>query len=297
MKKKKKKEEKKSNRYTSNNYEDKNKIKSLEIRESPDNGVFVANAYKGYVLNDQEVLQLMNEGELNRHYGQTKMNDLSSRSHTILSLEIQSKANNSNKVKKSTLHFVDLAGSERIAQAGTEGKRAKEGMYINKSLLNLGIVIDHLSKGRKHIPYRDSKLTRMLSSSLGGNSRTAIICTVSPALSNLEHSINTLRFGSRAIKIQNHHKVNEITNKKTIEEFNNKVITVNKNMLKELHEKHKQMQYAKKQAKAKIDYIEKSKHLENLILNQATSYSAIDNVTSQKKEKKDHYQLVQFIHI
>jgi len=137
-----------------------------------------------------------------------------------------------------------LAGSERIRQTGSEGLRQKEGISINKSLLNLGIVISALSENERsvvheiclfhlavsplesvvenlfvfvrHVPFRDSKLTRILSSSLGGNARTAIICCASPALSNVEHTINCLRFGSRAVKIKQHAQVNEVAEDKTM---------------------------------------------------------------------------------
>jgi centromeric protein E len=114
------------------------------------------------------------------------------------------------KVLVSTLNFVDLAGSERLAQTNAVGKSAHEGRMINKSLLFLGIVIAKLSEGEKHVPFRDSKLTRILQSSLGGNSRTAVIVCCSPALSNTEHTVSTLRFGTRAVKIRNKAVINEV---------------------------------------------------------------------------------------
>ncbi|KAM5576771.1 hypothetical protein ABKV19_007553 [Rosa sericea] len=110
------------------------------------------------------------------------------------------------------LNFVDLVGSERVAQALSAGARLKEGCHINRSLLTLGTVIRKLSTGRNgHIPYRDSKLTRILQNSLGGNARTAIICTMSPARSHVEQSKNTLFFASCAKEVTTNAKVNVVS--------------------------------------------------------------------------------------
>ena len=110
------------------------------------------------------------------------------------------------------LNLVDLAGSERANQTGAAGVRLKEGCNINTSLMTLGQVIQKLSSGGKkaHINYRDSKLTRILQNSLGGNAKTAIICTVTPAARSEEQTISTLRFASEAKQIQNHAVVNEV---------------------------------------------------------------------------------------
>lgn len=115
-------------------------------------------------------------------------------------------------LKISTLTFVDLAGSERILTTCAEGIRLKEGGHINKSLLALTTVISKLSEGndRSHIPYRDSKLTRILQPSLGGNAKTAIICALTPSTAFIEESISTLKFASRAKTIRNKAHINEI---------------------------------------------------------------------------------------
>ena len=218
----------------------------LAIHESKSRGVHV-QSYEAIVRSEEEVVALMEKGESQRHYGRTEMNDFSSRSHTILRLMIESNPTGANastaeeenlanafsprnlatkvsapvagkknkaKVKVSVLNFVDLAGSERLSQtkARVGSKTQLEGSAINQSLMFLGVIISRLSEGDKlaHLPFRDSKLTRILQSSLGGNARTSIICTVSPALSNMEQTVSTLRFGMRAIKVQNHAKVNEI---------------------------------------------------------------------------------------
>uniref|UniRef100_A0A2N9HRV7 Kinesin motor domain-containing protein n=1 Tax=Fagus sylvatica TaxID=28930 RepID=A0A2N9HRV7_FAGSY len=142
-----------------------------------------------------------------RQIGETSLNEASSRSHQILRLTIESSAreflgNDKSSSLTTTVNFVDLAGSERASQSLAAGARLKEGCHINRSLLTLGTVIRKLSKGRNgHIPFRDSKLTHILQSSLGGNARTAIICTMSPARSHVEQSRNTLLFASCAKEV------------------------------------------------------------------------------------------------
>lgn len=167
-------------------------------------------------------MRLMLKGEANRHTGETNMNERSSRSHTIFRMVIESRERKSEgesgqgryagAVKVSSLSLVDLAGSERVAHTGAEGIRLKEGSHINKSLLTLGTVIGRLSEGseRGHIPYRDSKLTRILQPSLGGNARTAIICTITKAQAFSEETASTLKFASRAKTIRNRPEVNEV---------------------------------------------------------------------------------------
>ncbi len=160
----------------------------LTIRESKERGVFVHGLREHIVTSVAGVLACIERGEAHRHYGRTNMNDFSSRSHTILRLTIESKkigaeptTNSAGKkvapkVRVSALNFVDLAGSERMRQTGTVAgtQRQKEGKFINKSLLFLGKVISSLSENQPYIPFRDSKLTRILQSSLGGNSLTAV---------------------------------------------------------------------------------------------------------------------------
>jgi len=115
-------------------------------------------------------------------------------------------------IRKCKFHFVDLAGSERVKKSGAEGQQLREGIDINKGLLALGNVIsalgDETKRGKVHVPYRDSKLTRMLQDSLGGNSKTLFICCVSPAFSNLHESINALRYANRARNIHNKPVIN-----------------------------------------------------------------------------------------
>ncbi|KAK7383246.1 hypothetical protein VNO78_28920 [Psophocarpus tetragonolobus] len=193
----------------------------LQIHESLERGVFVAGLKEEIVNNAEQVLNLIKAGEANRHFGETNMNVRSSRSHTIFRMVIESKGKDSNSndcsindvVRVSVLNLVDLAGSERIAKTGADGVRLKEGKYINKSLMVLGNVINKLSEGSKqrgHIPYRDSKLTRILQPALGGNAKTSIICTIAPEEIHTEETRGTLQFASRAKRITNCVQVNEI---------------------------------------------------------------------------------------
>ncbi|KAL0439297.1 UNVERIFIED_CONTAM: Kinesin-like protein KIN-7N [Sesamum latifolium] len=164
----------------------------LQIHESLERGVFVAGLREEIVNSADQVLNLIQLGEANRHFGDTNMNARSSRSHTIFRMVIESKGKDNqcntsstldDAIRVSVLNLVDLAGSERVAKTGAGGVRLKEGKHINKSLMILGNVINKLSEGGKqrgHIPYRDSKLTRILQPALGGNAKTSIICTVAP---------------------------------------------------------------------------------------------------------------------
>ncbi|KAM1289284.1 hypothetical protein ACFX15_016098 [Malus domestica] len=189
----------------------------LQIHESLERGIFVAGLREEIVSNAEQVLKLIESGEVNRHFGETNMNARSSRSHTIFRMVIESHAKDTSSsadaIRVSVLNLVDLAGSERIAKTGAGGVRLKEGKYINKSLMILGNVINKLSDGAKnrgHIPYRDSKLTRILQPALGGNAKTSIICTIAPEEVHIEETKGTLQFASRAKCITNCAQVNEI---------------------------------------------------------------------------------------
>ncbi|OAY82484.1 Kinesin-like protein NACK1 [Ananas comosus] len=166
--------------------------------------------------------ELISVCEAQRKVGETLLNENSSRSHQILRLTIESSAReflgkDNSSALVASVNFIDLAGSERASQALSVGARLKEGCHINRSLLTLGTVIRKLSKGRNgHIPYRDSKLTRILQPSLGGNARTAIICTMSPARSHIEQSRNTLLFASCAKEVVTNAQVNVVMSDKAL---------------------------------------------------------------------------------
>ena len=193
--------------------------KNLEIRESP-RGIFVNNLSEITVTNVEKAMQILNKGENNRIIAETKLNEKSSRSHTIFKINIEfsikEKNNNNNNIEKkfySQLNLVDLAGSENVSKAKCEGLRIKEGGNINKSLLALSNVINKLSQNNKNfVNYRDSKLTRLLQSSLGGNSKTTIICTMIDDNNHYSETLNTLHFGIKAKNVKTTVKENEILN-------------------------------------------------------------------------------------
>ena len=196
----------------------------LKIRESKALGVFVADLTKYPVSSYEEISNKMDEGYQNRTIGSTLMNSTSSRAHTIVTIEFK-QVNTQGKLKSeklSKINLVDLAGSERANSTGATGARLKEGCNINKSLLVLGNVINTLADkalGKKKDvlpPYRDSALTRILQNALGGNSKTVMICALSPASMNYEETLSTLRYADRAKKIQNKAVVNESEHDKVV---------------------------------------------------------------------------------
>ncbi|XP_027454308.1 centromere-associated protein E isoform X1 [Zalophus californianus] len=195
---------------------DTQKMKPLVIREDFSRNVYVADLTEEVVYTSEMALKWITKGEKNRHYGITKMNQRSSRSHTIFRMILESRekgepSNCEGSVKVSHLNLVDLAGSERAAQTGAEGVRLKEGCNINRSLFILGQVIKKLSDGQVggFINYRDSKLTRILQNSLGGNAKTRIICTITPV--SFDETLTTLQFASTAKYMKNTPYVNEVS--------------------------------------------------------------------------------------
>lgn len=200
---------------------------NLRIREDAQ-GTFVEGIKEEVVLSPAHALSLIAAGEEHRHVGSTNFNLLSSRSHTIFSLTIESSPCGENcegeAVSLSQLNLIDLAGSES-SKAETTGVRRKEGSYINKSLLTLGTVISKLTDTRAtHIPYRDSKLTRLLQSSLSGHGRVSLICTVTPSSSSSEETHNTLKFAHRAKHIEIQAAQNKIIDEKSlIKKYQNEI--------------------------------------------------------------------------
>ncbi|XP_058088244.1 kinesin-like protein NACK1 [Magnolia sinica] len=193
----------------------------LRLLDDPEKGTVVEKLVEQTANNSRHLQELISMCEAQRQVGETALNDVSSRSHQIIRLTIESSLRENSGCVKSfvaNLNLVDLAGSERASQTHADGARLKEGSHINKSLLTLTTVIRKLSVGKRseHIPYRDSKLTRILQLSLGGNSRTAIICTMSPALRHVEQSRNTLSFATRAKEVTNSAHVNMVVSDKQL---------------------------------------------------------------------------------
>eukprot|EP00944_MAST-04C_sp_MAST-4C-sp1_P004926 g4926.t1 len=188
----------------------KSKENSLQIKESKALGIYVKGLKCIVVDSMDKVQQLMDQGQKMRTASATKMNERSSRSHSIFVLKVQQKdIANPNRVIFAALNLVDLAGSERASKTEATGARLKEGANINKSLMSLGNVINALAENANHggkkkifIPYRNSKLTRVLQNSLGGNSLCSMLATCSPALDNIEETLSTLNYANRAKMIK-----------------------------------------------------------------------------------------------
>ena len=204
----------------------------LKIREHPDMGIYVEGLAEIKASSPEDIQKFIEQGNKVRTVAETKMNARSSRSHSCFTIRISQKTveqldggvTRESKLD-SKLNLVDLAGSERAGKTGAKGAQLKEAGAINLSLSALGNVINALAKSRKgqHIPYRDSKLTRLLQESLGGNARTVMIATLSPADDNYDESLSTLQYASRAKKIQNKAKKNEDVNEKVIRELKSEI--------------------------------------------------------------------------
>eukprot|EP00976_Prorocentrum_cordatum_P041618 844135-Prorocentrum_minimum.AAC.6 len=186
----------------------KNPDNKLEMKESADTGVYVKDLTNYVVKSVPELRNVLAVGKKNRSTGATLMNQDSSRSHSIFTITIECSDRNTTDgdghIRVGKLNLVDLAGSERQSKTGATGDRLKEATKINLSLSALGNVISSLVDGKSgHIPYRDSKLTRLLQDSLGGNTKTVMIANMGPADYNFDESISTLRYANRAKNIKN----------------------------------------------------------------------------------------------
>lgn len=197
--------------------------KNMDLRESKKKGIFIKGLNLPVVKTVDDMLKWMNKGDKERHVGATAMNQDSSRSHSIFTvyLEVEEKLDAKNsKIKAGKLNLVDLAGSERQSKTEATGQRLKEATKINLSLSALGNVIAALVSGKKkHIPYRDSKLTRLLQDSLGGNTKTLMIAAISPADDNYDETLGTLKYANRAKQIKNKPKINEDPKDAMIREY------------------------------------------------------------------------------
>ncbi|KAJ4745013.1 P-loop containing nucleoside triphosphate hydrolases superfamily protein [Rhynchospora pubera] len=296
--------------------------RKLQIHENIDRGIYVAGLKEEIVNCPEQVLELMKFGESHRHIGETNMNLYSSRSHTIFRMIIESREkmednelnDSCDAVRVSVLNLVDLAGSERVAKTGAEGKRLKEGSHINKSLLTLGSVIQKLSEGAQsqggHVPYRDSKLTRILQSALGGNANTAIICNITLAQKHADETKSSLQFASKAKRVTNCVQVNEILTdaallkrqKKEIEELRAKlmvshneqweeqILTLRNTLLQSELEKERISLELEEEKKAKAQreerLLEQARKIENLSSLVLLSDRDEKNALSSKSQKK-----------
>lgn len=199
----------------------------LELRESPDTGVYIRDLTSCVCKSIKEIEEVMNMGNQVRAVGATDMNEHSSRSHALFLITVecsQPGPDGRKHIRVGRLNLVDLAGSERQTKTGVHGERLKEAAKINLSLSALGNVISALADGRSgHVPYRDSKLTRLLQDSLGGNAKTVMVATLGPAPQHYDETLTTLRYANRAKNIHNQPRVNEDPKDALLREFQQEI--------------------------------------------------------------------------
>ncbi|VBB25406.1 unnamed protein product [Acanthocheilonema viteae] len=229
----------------------------LELRERPDVGVYVKDLSSFVTKSVEEIEHVMSIGRANRTVGSTNMNEHSSRSHAIFMITVECSEcglDGQNHIRVGRLNLVDLAGSERQSKTGSHGKRFKEATKINLSLSALGNVISALVGGKStHVPYRDSKLTRLLQGnvgvlidSLGGNSRTVMVANIGPSLYNYEETLSTLRYANRAKKINNRPRINEDPKDALLREFQDEITRLREILEKRAVKKEKKVYVGRK---------------------------------------------------
>lgn len=282
----------------------------IRIFETTRGEVVVRGLSEQVVSSPSQVFSLVREGETRRQVGSTNMNKHSSRSHTIFRVWIESQSSEHGNVRVSSLSLVDLAGSESIRLTGSTGERRKEGQYINKSLMALGQVVYKLSELQRqpqggdkvHIPYRDSKLTRLLQPSLSGNAQIVVICNISPQASHMEESHNTLKFATRAKRIQQKAVRTEVTDENTLIESYRQEIADLKEQLRQAQEAQKQLE-AKNAVAENVgdddtrELVEAIQKMERLILKtqQQTPPPASAKSTSESLASKASSDLVDLL--
>ncbi|XP_073021916.1 kinesin-like protein NACK1 [Primulina eburnea] len=257
--------------------------RNLKLLDDPERGTLVEKLVEETAKDDQHLRHLIGVCDAQRQEGETALNDTSSRSHQIIRLTIESTLRESSDHVRSyvaILNFVDLAGSERASQTNAEGARLREGCHINLSLMTLTTVIRKLSVGKRsgHIPYRDSKLTRILQHSLGGNARTAIICTLSPASSHVEQSRNTLLFAIRAKEVTNNAQVNMVVSDKQLV----------KHLQKEVARLEAELRAPDPYNEKDLKIIQMEKEMEELKRQRDLAQSQVDELSRKLNEEQVH---------
>uniref|UniRef100_A0A6N2LH36 Kinesin-like protein n=1 Tax=Salix viminalis TaxID=40686 RepID=A0A6N2LH36_SALVM len=248
----------------------------LRLLDDPERGIIVEKLVEEVVKDINHLRHLIGICEAQRQVGETSLNDKSSRSHQIIRLTVESSLREKSGCVKSflaSLNLVDLAGSERASQTNADGARFKEGSHINRSLLTLTTVIRKLSGGKRsgHVPYRDSKLTRILQPSLGGNARTAIICTMSPALSHVEQTRNTLSFATSAKEVTNNAQINMVVSDKKLV-------------------KHLQKEVERLEAELRSPEPSSASYLQSLLIKKNLQIEQMEREMKELKRQRDHAQ-------
>ena len=231
------------------------KKKSLDIRHSTDNTVEVPGLIKEKVNSVSEVLDCLDRGNNNRAKAATNLNEHSSRSHMVLHIEVTAGVGQTK--SKASLSLIDLAGSERVRKSEVEGQALKEAQHINKSLSALGNVMEALDRKSSHVPYRDSKLTHLLQNSLGGNSRTMMICTVCPHNDSFDETAFALKFATRVRRI-NLGTANKNVAAKNLEEQNKNLMSELKQVSKSKERQESQLLSLKREKERVEEKLSKS---------------------------------------
>lgn len=252
---------------------------SLRVYEDPAKGTFVQGLEDTVVRSEQEIFAVLDKSALKRKTAETLMNKYSSRSHSIFSITIhikESTPEGADLLKVGKLNLVDLAGSENVGRSGAVKGRAREAGNINQSLLTLGRVITALVDRHPHIPYRDSKLTRLLQESLGGRNKTCVIATVTPGSSSCEETLSTLDYAYRAKSIKNRPTVNQMIAKNVL--------------LKEYTEEISKLKLELDATRAKNGvYIspEEYAHMQKTSTSQSTQISELETEKEELEQKHD----------
>ncbi|XP_068149566.1 kinesin-like protein Klp68D [Drosophila tropicalis] len=223
--------------------------KQLEVRERG-SGVYVPNLHAINCKSVEDMSRVMQLGNKNRTVGFTNMNEHSSRSHAIFMIKIEMCDTETNTIKVGKLNLIDLAGSERQSKTGASAERLKEASKINLALSSLGNVISALAESSPHVPYRDSKLTRLLQDSLGGNSKTIMIANIGPSNYNYNETLTTLRYASRAKSIQNQPIKNEDPQDAKLKEYQEEIERL-KRLIAPQQQQRSEKQAANKKPRAK----------------------------------------------
>ncbi|GMH37875.1 hypothetical protein BSKO_05759 [Bryopsis sp. KO-2023] len=289
----------------------KNSDKKLQLKETVDNGVFVKDLMQFVVKGVSEITSVLQVGKKNRAVGSTLMNQDSSRSHSIFTITIETREkmqqngngssgngkeadaptqakDGESHIRVGKLNLVDLAGSERQSKTGATGDRLKEGIKINLSLTALGNVISALVGKSDHIPYRDSKLTRLLQDSLGGNTKTVMIANVGPADWNFDETLSTLRYANRAKNIQNKPRINEDPKDAMLREFQEEIARLKAQLdgKGKVQEKIVEKVVETEVSQEKVEKIREEMRRElEAKLNQSLSDEAIANAKKEAEEK------------
>uniref|UniRef100_A0A182ISY3 Kinesin-like protein n=1 Tax=Anopheles atroparvus TaxID=41427 RepID=A0A182ISY3_ANOAO len=257
-----------------------NSTTSLELRER-DGGIVVPNLHSVLCKSVEDMMNVMYQGNKNRTVGFTNMNEHSSRSHAIFLIKIEMCEAGSTLVKVGKLNLIDLAGSERQSKTGATADRLKEASKINRALSSLGNVISALAEKSPHIPYRDSKLTRLLQDSLGGNSKTIMIANIGPSEFNYNETLTTLRYAHRAKAIENKPVKNEDPQDTKLREYQKEIAELRK-LISERQKREKTVHREKKAKKKAI----RVKREPSLALSDEKSDSEVEEEDDCEKENE-----------